>query len=45
MKKIAAKLGMFSATQESVTAPISKGWKIRTALRTNQIEGFVTVPS
>ena len=39
------KLGMFSATHKSVTAPISRGWKIRTALRTNQIEGFVTVPS
>ena len=39
------KLGMYSATHESVTAPISRGWKIRNALRTDQIEGFVTLPS
>ena len=45
MKKFATKLGMYSATHESVTVPIGRGRKIRTALRTNQIEGFVTVPS
>ena len=39
------KLGIYSATHESVTVPIGRGRKIRTALRTNQIEGFVTVPS
>ena len=45
MKKFATKLGMYSATHESVTVPIGRGRKIRTTLRTNQIEGFVTVPS
>ena len=44
MKKIATKLGMYSAIHESVTVPIGRGRKIRTALRSNQIEGFVTVP-
>ena len=45
MKKIAMKLGIYSATHESVTVSIGRGRKIRTALRTNQIKGFVTVPS
>ena len=30
---------------ESVTVPVGKDRKIRTALRANQIPGFVTVPS
>ena len=44
MKKFATKLGMYFETHESVTVPIGRGRKIRTALRTNQIEGLVTVP-
>ena len=36
---------MYSTTHQSVTVPIGRGRKIRTALRTNQIEGLVTVPS
>ena len=44
MKKFATKLGMYFATHESVIVPIGRGRKIRTALRTNQIEGLVTVP-
>ena len=39
---MATKVGMYSATHESVTVPDRK---IRTALRTNQIARFVTVPS
>ena len=27
-----------------VTVPVGRDWKTRTALRTNQIAGFVTVP-
>ena len=36
---------MYSATNESVTMPVGRDRKIRTALRSNQIIGFVTVPS
>ena len=43
--KMATKVGMYSATHESVTAPVDRDRKIRTALRTNQIAGCVTVPS
>lgn len=39
------KLGMYSATHESVTVPVVRDRKIRTALTTNQIAGFVTMPS
>ena len=39
------KVGMHSVTHESVTVPVGRDKKIRTALRTNQIAGFVTVPS
>ena len=42
---MAAKVGMNSATHESVTVPVSRDRKISTALKTNQIIGFVTVPS
>ena len=44
---MAAKVGMNSATHESVTVPVSRDRKISTALKTNQIifTGFVTVPS
>ena len=43
--KAATKLGMFSATHERVTVPVGRVKKIWTALRANQIVGFVTVPS
>ena len=36
---------MYSAIHKRVTVPIGRGRKMRTALRTNQIEGFVTVSS
>ena len=36
---------MYSATYENVTVPVGRDWKIRSALRTNQIAGFVTVLS
>ena len=36
---------MYSATHESVTVPLGRDMKTRTALRTNQIAGFVTVLS
>ena len=39
------KLGMFSATHESVTVPVGRVSKIWTTLRANQIVGFLTVPS
>ena len=42
---MAAKVGMNSATHESVTVPVSRDRKISTALKKNQITGFVTVPS
>ena len=43
--KVSMKLGMFSATHERVTVPVGRVKKIWTALRANQIVGFVTVPS
>ena len=44
--KMASKVGMYWATHESVIVPVGRDRKIRTALRTtNQIAGFVTVPS
>ena len=43
--KMVFKVGMYSATYESVTVPVGRDKKIRTALRTNQFAGFVTVPS
>ena len=43
--KMAAKVGMYSGTHKSVTVPVGRDKKIRTALRTNQIARFVTVPS
>ena len=43
---MASKAGMYWATHESVIVPVGRDRKIRTALRTtNQIAGFVTVPS
>ena len=43
--KMVFKVGMYSATYESVTVPVGRDKKIRTALITNQFAGFVTVPS
>ena len=43
--RMVTKLRMFSVTQESVTMPVGRDRKIRTALRTNQIARFVIVPS
>ena len=43
--KMVVKVGMYSATHENVTLPLGRDRKIRTARRTNQITGFVTVPS
>ena len=44
--KMVSKVGMYWATHESVIVPVGRDRKIRTALRTtNQIAGFVTVPS
>ena len=43
--KVSMKLGIFSATHERVTVPVGRVKKIWTALRANQIVGFVTVPS
>ena len=40
-----SEVGMYSATDESVTVPVCRDKKIRTTLRTDQISGFVTVPS
>ena len=42
---MAAKVGMFLATYNSVTLPVGRDRKIQTALRSNQIAGFVTMPS
>ena len=42
---MATKVGILPATHESVTVPRGRDRKIRTALRANQIAGFVTVPS
>ena len=43
--KVATKLGMLSATHERVTVSVGRVKKIWTALRANQIVGFVTAPS
>ena len=43
--RMVTKLRMFSVTQESVTMPVGRDRKIRTALRTNQIARFVILPS
>ena len=42
---MATKVGILPATHERVTVPRGRDRKIRTALRANQIAGFVTVPS
>ena len=42
---MAAKLGMFSVTNASVTVPVGRGRKMRTALRTKETARFVTLPS
>ena len=44
---MATKVGMYPVTHQNVivTVPVGRDRKIRTALRTNQIAGFVTVPS
>ena len=42
---MATNVGMYKATNESVTVPVGRDRKIRIALRTNQIAGFVTVLS
>ena len=42
---MAAKLGMFSVTNTSVTVPVGRGRKMRTALRTKETARFVTLPS
>ena len=42
---MAAKVGMYSATRESFTVAVGRDRKIWTAIRTNQIAGFVTLPS
>ena len=39
------KVVIYSATHESVTVPVSRDRKILTVLRTNQIAGFVPLPS
>ena len=43
--KMTTKPRMYSATYESVTVPVGRDKKIRTAKRTNQFSGFVTMPS
>ena len=42
---MATKLGMKSRTHDTVTVPVGRVRKIRTTLGTNQMAGFVTVPS
>ena len=42
---MAKKLGMYSATHGSINVPVGRDRKKRTALRTNQMTEFVTVPS
>ena len=42
---MATKVGMYPAVHESVTVPVGRDGKIRTALRTDQIVEFVTVNS
>ena len=41
---MAAKVGTYSVTHESITVPVGRDRKIWIALRTNQIAGVVTVP-
>lgn len=41
---MATKVGMYSATQESLTVPVGRDRKIRTALRTNQIVDSLPSP-
>ena len=43
--KMTTKPRMYSATHESVTMPVGRDKKIRTAKRTNQFSGFITMPS
>ena len=43
--KMATKVGMYSATHESVTVASGRDRKIRAVLKTNQIVTFVPVPS
>ena len=43
--KMATKVGMYSATHESVTVASGRDRKIRAVLKTNQIITFVPVPS
>ena len=43
--QVATKLGTCSATHERVTVPVGRVKKIWTALRANQIVGFITMPS
>ena len=42
---MATKLRMFAVTHESVTVAVGSDKKMQTALRTNRIARFVTVPS
>ena len=42
---MATKLGMKSGTHDTVAVPVGRVRKIRTTLGTNQMAGFVTVPS
>lgn len=42
---MATKLGMKSGTHDTVTVPFGRVRKIRTTLGTNEMAGFVTVPS
>ena len=41
---MATKVGMYSETQESLTVPVGRDRKIRTALRTNQIVDSLPSP-
>ena len=41
---MATNVGMYSATNESVTVPVGRDRKIRTALRTNQIVDSLPSP-
>ena len=43
--KMATRVGMYSATHESVTVASGRDRKIRAVLKTNQIVTFVPVPS
>ena len=42
---MATKVGMYAAIHERVTVPVGRDRKIWTALRTDQIVEFITVPS